>query len=585
MAATPPHLARLLLLLAAMSGGCITTLENNPELARQLHETQQAHPESLHVPRRQPLQQPPRFGPGADQAVHATAATFAASGPTGSHIAPTTRRLTLREAVQTALLNSDVIRNRDDFLSAGNQLMRSPGSTPSAFDVQLVETSGQGVAAALAAFDSQVALGVQWGNNALIQGNQFRSATATPSDLIATNNGSVFARLEKPLGGGGSVALIPTWNYTLNNLPNRSFNSQYAGFLRAEYRQPLLAGRGQTFTSIAGPYGGRGAGRGPALAEIEEDLAALRYQAQLQRLALQVEELYWDLWSAQQAEQSAAAARDDTEQIWQRLRQRAASGLTGGGAAAVAEAEEQFHLRRHHAETARADRLEVQARLRRLIGFSSHPDEVLQAADSPGSAPLIIDWNDAYAQAIAARSEIAEAHLNLQSLRLQRLAARNLALPQLDLVTGVQANGSGDDLSGTNGVFDNDELGWNAGLEFSMPFGFRRERLQIDHLNLRIAKAERVLAAQKEEVGHELRHALRNITRWRTALDSAAARRQAAARRLTAVQADYAAGRERLDRLLTARVAVTESEQMFARTLAQYNKSLAAYHYRCGDLL
>jgi outer membrane protein TolC len=501
----------------------------------------------------------------------------------------------LDDAVRTALANAAIVLDRDDFLSPANGLLANPGAVPSAYDVQLQQTSGQGVEAALAAFDSQLAAGAQWGHNALVQGNSFLTGSVARSDLLATGSGSFFARLDKPLAGGGVASLIPNWNYALNNLPSQSFNSQFAGFLRGEFRQPLLAGRGRQFTDVAGPLNYRGGSRrGLAIARIDEDVSIVEFDARVQRLLRQTEDLYWDLWLAYETYHSRAAARDSAYQLWQRVRGRAVAGLNGGEAADEAEAQENYHDRRNRAAAALADVLEAEARLRRLVGMPAGGGQVLAPADKPRLAPYRIDWDSALAGALASRSELRKQELWIRSLELQLIAAKSLALPQLDLVTGVQVNGLDDQLFGsgtgpTSGgvqrLLDPEHLGWNAGLEFSMPLGFRQERARVRHYELQLAKARAAHAAQQSEIGHELAHALRELERWQASVEATSDRRQAAVRRLKAVEADYQAGRTPLDRLLRSQVALSEAEIAHVHSIAQYNKSLSEFFYRKGELL
>jgi outer membrane protein TolC len=219
---------------------------------------------------------------------------------------------------------------------------------------------------------------------------------------------------------------------------------------------------------------------------------------------------------------------------------------------------------------------------------------VLSPADEPSLAAFRVDWGDAFAGALASRGELRKQELWIRSLELQLTAAKSLALPQLDFVSGVQVNGLDDQFFGsgtglTSGAFerllDPDKLGWNAGLEFSMPLGFRLERTRIRHLELQLAKARAAHAAQQAEIGHELAHAIRELERWQASVQSTTDRRRAAVRRLMAVEADYQAGRTPLDRLLRSQVALAEAEVAHAHSIAQYNKSLAEFLYRKGELL
>ncbi len=502
--------------------------------------------------------------------------------------------ISLSQAIAIALRNSTFVRSRHDFMSPGNRLLTNPHATPSAFDALLQSSSEQSVEAALAAFDLQMVAGVQWGRNAIVQGSRYVNGGWPPADVLVSDTGSVFARLDKPLASGGTLSLVHNWNYTFNNLPSLSFNPRYAGYLRGEFRQPLWSGRGKAFTSIAGPrnpLGGRYIQRGVSLAEIDEQLARLEFQSELQQLVNHTEHLYWELWLSYQVYQQLADARERAGQVWQRQRQRGKSGLNGGSAADVAQAEENYHQRDTQARGALEQVVQADIRLRRQLGLPASQNSVFHPTDQPGEAEVLFSWQPALTRALQQRIELLQQQMRTRSVELQLVPAKSLTRPQLDLVTGVQANGLGQELfdtpSGVGGgavgaLLDADDVGWNVGFELSMPWGFRRERNQVRFLNLQLAKARAALAAQEIEVSHQLAGALGQLDRWYAALQSTTRRRDAARKRLHSVEADYLAGRRSLDLMLRSQVSLAEAEIERLRAIAEYNKAIADVLYRQG---
>ncbi len=502
--------------------------------------------------------------------------------------------ISLSQAIAIALRNSTFVRSRHDFMSPGNRLLTNPHATPSVFDALLQSSSEQSVEAALAAFDLQMVAGVQWGRNAIVQGSRYVNGGWPPADVLVSDTGSVFARLDKPLASGGTLSLVHNWNYTFNNLPSLSFNPRYAGYLRGEFRQPLWSGRGKAFTSIAGPrnpLGGRYIQRGASLAEIDEQLARLEFQSELQQLVNHTEHLYWELWLSYQVYQQLADARERAGQVWQRQRQRGKSGLNGGSAADVAQAEENYHQRDTQARGALEQVVQADIRLRRQLGLPASQNSVFHPTDQPGEAEVLFSWQPALTRALQQRTELLQQQMRTRSVELQLVPAKSLTRPQLDLVTGVQANGLGQELfdtpSGVGGgavgaLLDADDVGWNVGFELSMPWGFRRERNQVRFLNLQLAKARAALAAQEIEVSHQLAGALGHLDRWYAALQSTTRRRDAARKRLHSVEADYLAGRRSLDLMLRSQVSLAEAEIERLRAIAEYNKAIADVLYRQG---
>ena len=182
-------------------------------------------------------------------------------------------------AIHQAITNSAVIRDPQQFLSPANPLLRSPETVPSALDPEIQAASPFGTEAALAAFDAQLATGVQWGQDSLVQSNNFFASTVAPANILVSDSGSVYGRLDKATSTGGLLSLVHNWNYTPDNLPSRNFNSRYVGFLRTEWRQPLLAGRGWEYTDIAGPISltqGK-LSRGVRIARLDQEISTAEF--------------------------------------------------------------------------------------------------------------------------------------------------------------------------------------------------------------------------------------------------------------------------------------------------------------------
>ncbi len=149
--------------------------------------------------------------------------------------------ITLSEAIQRALSNSDVIRDRGQFLSPGNAILNSPQQAPSVFDPAIQETGillgNRGVEAALADFDTNLTVNQLWGRNEQIQNNRFGSGGLEPGGTLTEDSATFQARLEKQMATGGIFSVNHNINYTLNNLDpnvsNRLFGSFYTGNVQA----------------------------------------------------------------------------------------------------------------------------------------------------------------------------------------------------------------------------------------------------------------------------------------------------------------------------------------------------------------
>jgi outer membrane protein TolC len=505
-----------------------------------------------------------------------------------------TRPLLLDELLRAVVANNAVVLDDRQFMSPGNEVLVNPEAAPSVFDSSIQQSSAGGADAALAAFDLQAATGGQWGENSLTRSNGFLTGIGTPTDILVAKSGSLYGRLDKPMPTGGVASLVHAWNYVPNNLASQTFNSRFAGFLRGELRQPLLAGSGREFTEVAGPISriNPNPGRGVAIARLDQNITVAEFESRLHLLLKQTYEVYLDLWLAHELYRVQLAAAASAEDLRIRVDGRGEMGLHGGEAANRAYAEENVFERRRMVDDALAAVLEVENRLRRLTGLPLNDGQLLAPVNQPLSAQFVADWDGVLSTAMLNRLELRRQQMRIQSLALQCRAARNLARPQLDLVAGAQLNGEGEELvSGSGGssaydaLLDPDRAGWNVGFEFSMPLGLRLANARVRNFEERLIKARAAFEAQQEEISHELANVFYELDRTQAAVGTATGRREAARRRFQAVESDYNAGRTSLDLLLRTYVAVADAERAYLESLVAYNKAIVELNYRQGVLL
>ncbi len=492
--------------------------------------------------------------------------------------------LALNDVLRMAIENSEFLVDASTFLSPANQLLNDPQFLQSRYDLDMQKSSQQGVEAALAEFDTQIATGFQWGRNSVVQAN----SNLLSSDLLINDNGNFYGRIDKPVTSGGTMSMIHNLNYA-GSSQNFTLDPRFTGYLRGEFRQPILAGRGQALTNIAGPNSYRTGrqGRGVALAEIAEQSAEIDFMLGAERRLKQAEELYWDYWLALEVFENQQAALDNSEMLWSRIRNRAETGLKGGSAADEAQAEENFYRRQSLAESAKVDLEQAAQRLVHLTGDAIDTSDMIVLSDAPIDAPTIYDLLSAQANGIKHRKELRKQDLEIQAIEYQLFAAKQLNRPQFDLVSGVQFNGLGDQLLGSeNGVLpdfvDTDDVGWNVGFEFSMPVGFNQQRLNERYLRLLLTKARSARRQQETEVLHEISYTAKSVEKWMKRLESAKKRLTAAERRLSAVEADFDAGRSPLDLLLRANDSIAQAKIERANAISELTKAQLEFVFRQG---
>jgi outer membrane protein TolC len=231
------------------------------------------------------------------------------------------------------------------------------------------------------------------------------------------------------------------------------------------------------------------------------------------------------------------------------------------------------------------------------MGLPVNDGTVLRPIDEPVTAEILPDWKLCMTEALMHRVELRRQKWNLKSLELQLRAARSLKQPRLDFLGSYQVNGFGDHLfantdadafgtsQGLNDFYETitqgDQTGWNLGLQMSMPIGFRSAQAQIRNYEIRIAKAQQVLAEQEREIGLELAVSMQDLAR---AYQSAefnlnrllAARENLRGLELRRGEADLA------DVVLRSQSRLADAEQAYYQSLVDYNKALVALQFRKG---
>jgi outer membrane protein TolC len=516
--------------------------------------------------------------------------------------------LALVEAVHIAIRNNPLIRANAQFLSPSNPLYANADQAPSIFDVALRQTGvlfgDRGEEAALADFMPTFNTSLALGRSQDVQNNFFLGGGLLPGSTLVTDNGDFNARVDQQLLTGGTFSIIHNWDYLQSNQPGLLFPSTYTGILGAELRQPLLAGAGVEFTEIAGPIGLRnnlqsGVAQGIRIAQINERITTVDFELSIRALALEVGEVYWQLFQAFREYDAFVKVRDSAYDVWQQV----AANEDALGGAVVAQAEQTYLESRSRAETALGTTYETETRLRRLMGLPVADGRLLRPNAIPHTADISPDWHLVLSDALMYRTELQRQKLHIQSFDWQLQAARSLVQPRLDFVGGYQLNGFGDHLiaSGTDdGITErgyNSAYGslvrgtqqaWNMGLQFSMPIGFRGEQAQVRNLELRLAKARAALASQEGEIRYELTNVLQTIARWYTLMQTNETRVQAVQRQVDALEAEYHAGRgdrSTIDLLLRARSSLASAQSEYFRSLAGYNTALWDLDYRRGTIL
>jgi outer membrane protein TolC len=542
--------------------------------------------------------------------------------------------LSLEEAIRTALENGKIRRNLGGrFASFGGprpqtgeppvSLLTSPQQTPTTYDPAIVETDPfRGTESALAAFDAQVSSSLTWERQNRPQnvGGQF---TALFQQNLLGDTGNWTSGIQKRTATGATWGFANSTIYDNNNSPTRQNNglpigdpnfkvlvpSTFTTNYDFTFNQPLLQGAGVTYNRIAGPDPfdnllGRPNFRGVLLARINADISLADFEAGVRNLVSDTEQSYWELAFAYRNLEARKAGRDSALEAWRKVHALYVEQSRGGEADKEAQAREQYFFFRGEVETALTDVYRCENRLRYMMGISASDGRLIRPADEPTTARISFDWQQALVEALSRSAELRKQKWFIKQKELELVAAKNLVLPRLDLVGRWRFLGMGQDLINQNyqpyGADGNDPLvgtdaystllsgkfqEWQAGAQFLMPLGFRRELATVRHHQLQLARERARLQDEELEVSHALVEAVRNVDTNFSLAQTNFNRRVAAERQVEAVQAAYDAGTVTLDQLLDAQRRRAEAESSYHRAIVDYNRSISQLHFRKGSLL
>jgi outer membrane protein TolC len=528
--------------------------------------------------------------------------------------------LSLEEAVRTALENGKVLRNLGGrFASFGGprpqtgepavSLLTAPTQTPSIYDPAITETDPfRGVESALALFDAQLTSSLTWDRLNRAQNFNVAGGTIFPQHLLG-DTGNWTTGVSKRTATGATFGFANQTIYDNNNSPIREVPSTWTTNYDFSFNQPLLQGAGVTYNRIAGPDAfeniyGRPAFRGVLLARVNADISLAEFEAGVRNLVSDTEQSYWELYFAYRNLEARKAGRDSSLEAWRKVHALYVEQSRGGEADKEAQAREQYFFFRSEVEQALTDVYRCENRLRYMRGIRARAGRLIRPADEPTTARIAFDWQQSLVEALSRSAELRKQKWVIKQRELELTAAKNLLLPRLDLIGRWRFLGMGQDLLNQNyNPYNADNLDplrgtdaystmfsgkfqeWQAGAQFQMPIGFRRELSTVRHFQLSLARERARLQDEELEASHALVEAVRNVDTNFALSQTNFNRRVAAEKQVEAVQAAYDAGTVTLDQLLDAQRRRAEAESSYYRALVDYNRSISQLHYRKGSLL
>jgi hypothetical protein len=517
--------------------------------------------------------------------------------------ADNTLEISLEQAIQIALANSKVMRD------LGGTVLRVPQTSTSTNDPGLVFTDPRfGEEAALAEFDAIVTSSAFFENNDRRLNNRFFGNQGVfKQDL---HNYQVGISKRSATGSTMSVRNLTTYDAN-NQLSNAIGASAFEQYIESEIRQPLLQGAGTEFNRIAGPGARPGQINGFLIGRVRTDISITDFERAVRDLVADVENAYWDLHFAFRDLEAKVDARDIALVTAKKLEAQAATQGTGDAAQAM----EQYYrfesdvidsvngrpvdgTRVNNGSSGGTFRgtggLRVsERRLRLILGMTINDGKLIRTTDEPTEAPVLYDWDSSSGEAVLQREEVRRQRWVVKQRELELIANRNFLKPQLDVIGRYRFRGFGKDLLNYEGksnavsnLMDGDYQEWQAGIEYTLPVGFRKAFTAVRNSELGLRRDIEILKEQERVVLYGLSNAMNEMKRSFDSMQVQEKRLGEIVRQLNSLQAKWESGQDpALDVLLETHRRLLDARLRYHQSRIEYVLAIRNVEFEKGSLL
>lgn len=498
--------------------------------------------------------------------------------------------LTLQEAVQTALRNSKVIRNLGSvtpFGFADGLSGRTAGAT-TVYDPAIFETDPRtGVQAALSEFDAQFTTSMFWQKTDRPQNVSTNDFGFVPFNY-QQDLGQIDLGLTKKAATGTQFSLRNQTIYDKNNRGfGRALPSDWYTAIEGEVSHPLLRGNGTMVNRI--PL---------LLARINTDVSVAMFESAVRNMVLDIENTYWDLYTAYRNLESAKIARDSAQVTWKIAYEKMVGRIES--AQAEAQAQEQYFFFQAQVETAWNDLLRAEQSMRWLMGLSPTDGRVIRPSDEPAQAKVVFDWQQSHEEALIRSVELRQQKWSIKRRELELKLARHNTLPQVNLVTMYRWLGYGDQLLGNRngldfvapdsnaveGLTSGNYQEFRVGIDIRPPkFGARAELAALRNAKLNLKRDVARLEDMELNTSHLLTTAMKTLDYTHRQAQLHYNRWAISKKEVDSAVALYRGGKTTLDQVLQSQRRHAQAQTDYYRALGSYSKAIAEVHYRKGSLL
>jgi outer membrane protein TolC len=531
--------------------------------------------------------------------------------------------LSLEDCISIALNNSKIIRGgqtprtQQGQITAGTtegNLTDVPTGFATVYNPAIRESGvggedGTGVEAALSAFDTQVRVFGDQGNNGFL-GRSDRPQNIFINPLIQNpagflrvrqlTNGGVISQMQKKTATGTTFTAAAETGYQRGTViggrdqfgnPLQPLNHVWTQTLEARVDQPLLRGRGEQINRIP-----------VVIARINSDAEIAGLETRLQKMVCNVEIRYWDLYNAYRTLETAKAGRDSTQATWQVVFERTSGGVDN--AQAEAQARSQYWGFEGQLKQSLRDLHDRENDLRFLLGLAPTDGRLIRPSDEPTLARVTFDWNEILAEALVKRPELRQKRWDISRRELELILSRNNLLPVLN-VGGlyrwvglgenlITANRQGTDFPAKGStafdtLYQGDFQEFAFTGEFQFAVGYRRELAGVTNAQLKLARERAILEEMELDVTHGLTRVMRTLDADYNLAQTYFNQWVASEKEVSAAALVYeeglGSGAQSLNLLLEAQRRRAQAQATYYQWISEYNKALADIHCRKGSVL
>jgi len=382
--------------------------------------------------------------------------------------------------------------------------------------------------------------------------------------------------IRKLLSTGATVQVSYALNRTETDLVFQTLNPSYFNNFIVEFRQPFLRGFGLDFNRSQ-----------IELRRLDRRISIERLRRDVREMTYNVEQAYWRLLQARAGVTISSQLLADLEIIYEALSKRLDYDAFKA----------QLNLPRSKIEGHQAEFIRLcnnvkntEDALKRLMNdpdLNLARDVELLPTDVPALESIVLDQVGEVTAALLHRSELREAKLAIEQAEIAVGAAKNQALPRLDVIFRYIVDGLGSNPDRAfSQLSENDFHEYFIGVEFEWPIGNRGPEAALHQARLQQAQA---IAAHRDVIENvilEVQQAVREIQSnfdqigpsYRAAL---AARDWAVVIRARLEAKDPLS----LDQVLQAHEALAAARDQLLQALINYNIALTNLERQKGTLL